>query len=116
MPVDEYNRIVLSLSPLLIRAGGRKIVVDVGYGSRHTEKDLKIWGFDPEVTVVTALADESLEPADIDTVILTHLHADHAAQTAVAAQLTAEAVNAAIAAAACRAASASSPVRQSRPR
>ena len=79
VPVDEQNRIILSLSPLLIRTGGRNILVDVGYGSRHTEKDLKIWGFDPDVTVVTALAEEGLEPSDIDTVILTHLHADHAA-------------------------------------
>ncbi|HYW68246.1 MAG TPA: MBL fold metallo-hydrolase [bacterium] len=78
-PVDEFNRIILTLSPLLIRSGGLNFVVDVGYGSRHTKKDLKIWGFDPEVTVVTALADEGLAPSDIDTVILTHLHADHAA-------------------------------------
>ena len=78
-PVDESNRIILTLSPLLIRAGSRNIVVDVGYGSRHTKKDLQIWGFDPAVTVVTALEQEGLTPADIDTVILTHLHADHAA-------------------------------------
>ncbi|MCK4410507.1 MAG: MBL fold metallo-hydrolase, partial [Candidatus Eisenbacteria sp.] len=78
-PVDEFNRIILTLSPLLIRAGSRNIVVDVGYGSRHTEKDLQIWGFDPAITVVTALEAEGLSPADIDTVILTHLHADHAA-------------------------------------
>ncbi len=78
-PVDESNRIILTLSPLLIRVGSRNMVVDVGYGSRHTKKDLQIWGFDPAVTVVTALEGEGLKPADIDTVILTHLHADHAA-------------------------------------
>jgi glyoxylase-like metal-dependent hydrolase (beta-lactamase superfamily II) len=78
-PVDEFTRIILTLSPLLIRTGSRSIVVDVGYGSRHTKRDLKIWGFDPEVTVVTALAEEGLAPDDIDTVVLTHLHADHAA-------------------------------------
>ena len=79
LPVDEFNRIILTLSPLLIRSNGRNFVVDVGYGSRHTERDLKIWGFDPDITVVTALADEGLSPSDIDTVVLTHLHADHAA-------------------------------------
>jgi glyoxylase-like metal-dependent hydrolase (beta-lactamase superfamily II) len=79
LPVDEQNRIILTLSPLLIRSNGRNFLVDVGYGSRHTKKDLKIWGFDPDVNVVTALKDEGLAPSDIDTVILTHLHADHAA-------------------------------------
>jgi glyoxylase-like metal-dependent hydrolase (beta-lactamase superfamily II) len=79
LPVDDQNRIILTLSPLLIRSNGRNFLVDVGYGSRHTKKDLKIWGFDPEITVVTALKDEGVAPSDIDTVILTHLHADHAA-------------------------------------
>ena len=79
IPVDERNRIELSLSPLLISTGDRKILVDVGFGGPHVQKDAKVYGFDPKRTAVTALADEGLSTGDIDTVVLTHLHSDHAA-------------------------------------
>ncbi len=78
VPVDEFNRIRLTLSPLLISVGSKRILVDVGFGTRHTKKDLKIYGFDPARNVVTSLAEEGLAPSDIDIVVLTHLHADHA--------------------------------------
>ena len=79
VPVDEENRIRLTLSPLLIRSGARTILVDVGFGGRHVKRDSKVYGFDPSRNVMTALADEGLTPGDVDTVILTHLHSDHAA-------------------------------------
>ena len=78
VPVDEQNRITLTLSPLLISSGSRKILVDVGFGERHTKRDLKVFGFDPARNVEGALARLGLSPDDIDTVVLTHLHADHA--------------------------------------
>ncbi len=79
IPADDQNRIPLSLSPLLIETGGSRILVDVGFGSRHTKKDLKIFAFDPERNVELALGRVGLTPEEIDTVVLTHLHADHAA-------------------------------------
>ena len=79
VPVDEENRIRLTLSPLLIRSGARTILVDVGFGGRHVKRDSKVYGFDPSRNVMTALADEGLTPGDVDTVVLTHLHSDHAA-------------------------------------
>ncbi len=78
VPVDEQNRITLTLSPLLISSGSRKILVDVGFGERHTKRDLKVFGFDPARNVEGALARLGLSPDDIDTVVLTHLHVDHA--------------------------------------
>lgn len=78
VPVDEQNRIALTLSPLLICSGSRRILVDVGFGGRHTKRDLKVFGFDPRRNVEGALARRGLAPEDIDTVVLTHLHADHA--------------------------------------
>lgn len=79
VPCDEQNRITLTLSPLLIASDTRRILVDVGFGTRCTKRDLKIFGFDPSRNVEGALARLGLAPADIDTVVLTHLHCDHAA-------------------------------------
>lgn len=79
VPVDEQNRITLTLSPLLIVSESRKILVDVGFGERHTKRDLKVFGFDPARNVQGALARRGLSPGDIDIVVLTHLHCDHAA-------------------------------------
>ena len=79
IPADEQNRIRLSLSPLVIETADRKILVDVGFGSRHTKKDLRIFAFDPDRNVETAIRRMGFSPGEIDTVVLTHLHADHAA-------------------------------------
>ena len=37
-PVDELNRIPLSLTALLIRAHGKHILVDTGLGAKENEK------------------------------------------------------------------------------
>jgi len=79
IPADDQNRIPLSLSPLLIETGDRRILVDVGFGARATKRALKIFAFDPEQNVETALGRMGLAPGDIDVVVLTHLHADHVA-------------------------------------
>jgi glyoxylase-like metal-dependent hydrolase (beta-lactamase superfamily II) len=75
---DPKNRIPLTISPLLVRTGSRVVLVDTGFGGGHLEKDVKYYGFDPSVNVVTALAGEGVAPGDVDTVVLTHLHSDHA--------------------------------------
>lgn len=79
IPADPKNRIPLTLSPLLISKDARKIVVDTGFGGLNVEKDVKYYDYDPSVNVITALTAEGLAPEDVDTVILTHLHSDHAA-------------------------------------
>ena len=90
VPADDQNRIPLSLSPLLIETGGRKILVDVGFGARATKRALKIFAFDPDRNVETALGRMGLSPDDIDVVALTHLHADHAAGATRSAGVGAE--------------------------
>ncbi len=76
MRADARNRITLSMNCLLIKAGGKKILVETGAGEKMNAKLRDIYGLDgPRLT--ERLRDYSLAPADIDVVIDTHLHFDH---------------------------------------
>ncbi|MDT8911300.1 MBL fold metallo-hydrolase [Amycolatopsis sp. PS_44_ISF1] len=64
----------------LVRGGGRTILVDAGFGPR--EIGFAEGGQSDGVTgsgggLPVALAEAGVRPADIDTLVLTHLHADH---------------------------------------
>ena len=65
----------------LLQSEGRNILVDTGINDGFIV-DGKAWGALPAeggaALVQDALAKENLTPKDIDTVILTHLHNDHA--------------------------------------
>lgn len=78
MQADELNRIELSAAPLLIRTPHALVLVDTGFGSRLGKREKKIFGCDPDRNVVSALEAEGVSPEEIDTVVLTHLHIDHA--------------------------------------
>ena len=64
----------------LVRGAGRNILVDSGMTDIATvTARLKVGGWGGGHTeIARALADEGLTPADIDTVVLTHMHYDHA--------------------------------------
>jgi glyoxylase-like metal-dependent hydrolase (beta-lactamase superfamily II) len=74
---DERGRLLCRLNLLLVEAGGKRILVETGTGSRMDAKDRDIKGVeggDP----VTALRAVGIDPASIDFVVLSHLHYDHA--------------------------------------
>lgn len=77
-PPDERNRIRLGLNLALIEAAGKRILVDTGMGDKWGEKEARIYGLDRSRTLHAGLAALGLEPADIDLVINSHLHFDHA--------------------------------------
>ncbi len=77
-PPDPKNRIELGLNVALIEAAGKRILVDTGMGDKWGEKETRIYGLDHSRTLLTDLADLGLRPADIDLVINSHLHFDHA--------------------------------------
>lgn len=78
-PGDEYNRIPLALKPLLIQTDKLNILVDTGIGNKHSEKFIKNYSIDSEKTDISiALSKYNLSPEDINMVIFTHLHFDHA--------------------------------------
>jgi glyoxylase-like metal-dependent hydrolase (beta-lactamase superfamily II) len=78
-PPDESNRISLAARALLLVGGGRNILIDVGNGTKYSEKLTGIYKFDTSrFEISRSLAQHGLTPADITDVILTHLHFDHA--------------------------------------
>ncbi len=77
---DEQHRVPMVLTSLLVRTGGRTIVIDTGLGDRLGEKERAIWGLEhPRGTLIEGLARLGVRPGDVDLVIDTHLHADHCA-------------------------------------
>jgi len=77
-PADERNRIALGLHPLLVRAGGRTILIDAGAGDKYAAKELEIYQFDARDQLASSMAAAGVRPEDVDVVIATHLHWDHA--------------------------------------
>lgn len=77
---DDDQLILMSLNCLLVQTGGKKIVVDTGYGSKLPDKLQKQLRLNrPNGGLIEGLARLGLTPDDIDLVIDTHLHADHSA-------------------------------------
>jgi glyoxylase-like metal-dependent hydrolase (beta-lactamase superfamily II) len=77
-PADDRNRIAMSLRPLLIRTGRENVLVDAGVGGKMSEKETMIYAIDRAESLDRSLAAEGLSPSDIDLVVATHLHFDHA--------------------------------------
>jgi glyoxylase-like metal-dependent hydrolase (beta-lactamase superfamily II) len=76
-PADSRNRIRLGLRPLLVR-GERTLIIDAGIGGKMDEKSVDIYGIDRTIDLGTTLANAGVSVADIDIVLATHLHFDHA--------------------------------------
>lgn len=80
-PPDERNRIELSLGCLLITTPkGKRVLVDTGLSDKYDRdpKFTKLYCVKRERTLFDELKARGLEPGDIDLVINTHLHFDHA--------------------------------------
>lgn len=77
IPTDTQNRIQLALNCLLIQTGEKNILVDCGLGDKFGEKQREIYQVNGEPTLEAALS-TFCRPEEIDYLILTHLHFDHA--------------------------------------
>jgi len=77
-PPDEENRVRLDLNLLFIKSESENILIDAGIGNALSEKEKKIYGIEKPSELEGKLSELNLTPEDIDLVILTHLHADHA--------------------------------------
>ena len=77
-PPDERNRVALGLNVALIESGGKRVLVDTGMGDRWSEKEVRMYRIDRSTTLLQGLRACGLGPPDIDVVVNTHLHFDHA--------------------------------------
>ncbi len=76
-PADARNRITLAMRPLIVR-GARTMIIDAGLGDKENEKFNEIYGVERARNLDHALAEAGLAPDDIEIVLATHLHFDHA--------------------------------------
>ncbi|SIT85474.1 YtnP family quorum-quenching lactonase [Edaphobacillus lindanitolerans] len=78
--VDEDNKIDLATEPILLQTGGKNIMIESGMGAgKLTDKMIRNLGVTRESRVEESLAELGLAPEDIDIILMTHLHNDHAA-------------------------------------
>jgi glyoxylase-like metal-dependent hydrolase (beta-lactamase superfamily II) len=78
MLADERNRIPLAANSLLVRAAGKNILVETGNGTKWDAKLRNIYGFVEGDPYMDSLMRAGMKPEQIDLVINTHLHFDHA--------------------------------------
>jgi glyoxylase-like metal-dependent hydrolase (beta-lactamase superfamily II) len=75
---DDRNRVLMALRCLLLRVDGRTILVDTGVGDKLRPRDIEIFGIERKLGLLGALAALGVAPDQIDIVVDTHLHFDHA--------------------------------------
>ena len=80
---DELNRIKLAMRCLLVEHDAGLVLIDTGLGNKEAEKFLNIYGIENKgksgpTQLEDALAEAGFVPDDIQWVINTHLHFDHA--------------------------------------
>ena len=77
---NERNQINLPTHPILIQTAQYNLIIDAGIGNgKLSEKQLRNFGVDEESHIIADLANYNLTPKDIDYVLMTHMHFDHAA-------------------------------------
>jgi glyoxylase-like metal-dependent hydrolase (beta-lactamase superfamily II) len=75
---DHRNRIRLAANSLLLRTQSQNILIETGNGTKWTPKLRDIYGIQEGDPLTDNLAAAGVRPDQIDLVINTHLHFDHA--------------------------------------
>lgn len=75
---DEKNRLRLANNCVLARDGRHTVLIDTGYGGKYEPLDRRFYEFQAGEPLMESLATLGVAPEDVDTVVLSHLHFDHA--------------------------------------
>ena len=81
IPADSRNRIPLALRCLLVEAPNALVLIDTGVGNKEDEKFRDIYGISnggEPTRLEDGIRHAGFEPSDVDIVLDTHLHFDHA--------------------------------------
>ncbi len=81
IPPDGRNRIPLALRCLLVEAPTALVLIDTGVGNKESEKFVEIYGIENRgapTRLEDGIREAGFDPADVDVVVSTHLHFDHA--------------------------------------
>lgn len=86
IPADERNRIPLAMRCLLVETPDALVLIDNGAGNKENEKFINIYGLENRSSDATlyptileeAIAAAGFKPDDVDIMLDTHLHFDHA--------------------------------------
>lgn len=78
-PFNDNNQIELRSDPILIQAGGKNILIESGLGNnKMSEKMKRNFGMNEESMIEHSLDRLNIKLSDIDMVLMTHMHFDHA--------------------------------------
>ena len=75
---NELNQIDLCTDPILIQFQGKTLLIDTGVGNKMDARQLRNNGVRAQSQLEDSLASLGLLAEDIDYVLMTHMHADHA--------------------------------------
>lgn len=81
IPADDRNRIPLAMRCLLVEAPDALVLIDTGAGNKESDKFHDIYGLENDGTptrLEDAIRAAGFFPEDVDIVVNTHLHFDHA--------------------------------------
>lgn len=78
LPADEDNRVLLACNLLLIDTAAGRVLVETGMGERWADRERERYQIKTLFDHANALADLGLSNDDIDAVVISHLHFDHA--------------------------------------
>ena len=77
-PADASNRIRLATNCLLVRGPGFTVLVESGLGDKWDERSREMYAIERSPSLPDSLASLGVRPEDVDDLILSHLHFDHA--------------------------------------
>jgi len=78
-PSNDQNQIELRTDPILLQVDGKNYLIDTGVGNdKFTEKQIRNFGIKEQSNISNSLAKLDLTEKDIDAILMTHLHYDHA--------------------------------------